>query len=183
MRLTNVRVYNLDQAIMGLHHIFGDYENSDTTHGFLPFNEAEGVAALRAYQKKLVPIEDDIIKELVNIIMWQDENETCEYCSIGQKDMDLIHSLSPALNYSFLSHVLVGMDVIASQDEWEILKAFNIYPPSSEITSYGAPCTVTLSYLHFYLMANGKAALTPELQPLIGYIKNFPYSKDLIFNK
>jgi hypothetical protein len=181
MKLTNVRVYNLDQAIMGLHHIFGDYENSDTMHGFLPFNEAEGVAALRTYQKKLVPIEDDMIEELVNIIMWQDENEMCEYCSIGKKDMDLIHSLSPALKYTFLSNILIGMDIIASKDEWKNLKIFNIYP-ASEIKPYGVPYTITLNYLHLYLMANCPA-LTPALQSLVDYIKNFPYSKDLIFNK
>ena len=181
MKLANIRVYNLDQAIMGLHHNIGDYEQCDTCHGFLPFNEVEGVAALRTYQQKLVPIESDMIQELVNIIMWQDENEICEYCSIGKKDMELIYSLSPSQKYSFLANILVGMDIIASEDEWKNLKLFNLMPVH-DMKPYGRPYSITLSYLHFYLMVNCPA-LTPALQPLVDYIKNFPYSKDLIFNK
>lgn len=180
MKLANVRVYNLDQAILGLHHNIGDYENCDTCHGFLPFNEAEGVAALRTYQQKLVPIESDMIRELLNIIMWQDENEMCEYCSIGPKDMELIKSLDPAQKYSFLSNILVGMDVIASEEEWRNLKLFNLIP-AKDTLPFGRPYTITLNYLHLYLMANCPA-LTPHLSKLVEYLKNFPYSKDLIFN-
>ena len=181
MKLSNVRVYNLDQAIMGIHHDIGEYENCDTCHGFLPFNEVEGVAALRTYQQKLVPIETDMIQELLNIVMWQDENEMCEYCSIGKKDMKLIHSLSPAHKYNFLSHILVGMDVRATDEEWRNLKLFNIIPDNIDEPEE-RPYTVTATYLHFYLMANCPA-LTPSLSKLVEYLKNFPYAKDLIFNK
>ena len=179
MKLENVRVYNIDKAIQGLHYFDGYRWQGDTDAGFGHYLSVYALARARAGSNK----DEDVIPELNDILLYQDENEMCEYCAIGPRDMEMIKGLPPWRFATLRRNIFVTMDITATRDFWFNGRSFFFAPPSEPMgqDNYKVEVVTTYDFLKRIVDSEHMDFLqNDEWKFFISRIKCLPYAQDLI---
>lgn len=176
MKLENVRVYNLQNAIRGVHYIT-DWKYSDTESGIDFYDNIwERAEKIANSQNEL-----DVIPVLNNILLYQDDNGLCEYCAIGPNDLELISKLPPWRKATLRKHILVGLDITSTARFWigNILSEV----PVEALQQDNVKVHITTNYAELKKIVdleNSVFMKTDEWKNLIKRIKCLPYAQQLI---
>ena len=113
MKLENVRVYNIAQALFGMRNPKNSWDRCDTKSGITRYENVVAMAQNSEY-------------DLKDILLYQDENQMCEYCLIGPNDMKLATALKNAgpEHRKYNRQIFVTMDITAPLYWW---KEFDTY--------------------------------------------------------
>lgn len=113
MKLENVRVYNIAQALFGMRNPKNSWDRCDTKSGITRYENVVAMAKNSEY-------------DLKDILLYQDNNQMCEYCVVGPNDMKLAKALKDAgtEHRKYLRQIFVTMDITAPLYWW---KEFDTY--------------------------------------------------------
>ena len=176
MKWENVRVYNIDRAIFGLHHLDGDYENADTKTGFAKYTDVLDLIKQRSASP------GDMVSDLNNMLIHQDQNSICEYCIIGPKDMDKIKHLSPWRKATLRSNIVVSLDITTNNKVWEILRHYALIP-IVVLEDHKETCQTTMTYQDLHKLIETEDIFPhtgTEWEYFFSRVKCLPYAQDLI---
>ena len=158
----------------------GNRQITDTKSGLAFYDDVYKLAEQRANSTD----DLEVIPELNNILLYQDENEMCEYCAIGPNDMKMIKSLSPWRLATLLKNVLVTMTIEGSRAFWNEFKWLSFGISGEVLECEQAVAQITTNYYYLRRMLKNEAAYKvkgEEWQRFITSIKCLPYASDLIF--
>lgn len=183
MRLENVRVYNLDKAIQGMHYHFPWDKESDTKSGFAPYDDVIAMAEYNLRQRGEDPKKDeDLIPELLNILLCQDEGCWCEFCTIGQNDMEMINALPPWKKATLRQNIFVTMDIETSKENWNQLRTYFFATPSESLSQSVSKIQVSTNYqlLKRAIERDWLLSQPDEQKYFVSRIQCLPYAQELI---
>lgn len=113
MKVENVRVYNIANALFGMRNPKNSWHLMDTKSGIARYENVVAMAKESEY-------------DLKDILLYQDPNGMCEYCVIGPNDMRLAKALKEAgtEHRKYLRQIFVTIDITAPLYWW---KEFDTY--------------------------------------------------------
>ena len=127
--------------------------------------------------------ELEVIPVLNNILLYQDNNELCEYCAIGPNDIDKLRHLPPWEKALLKRNIYVAMDITASRHFWWTGRSFMFTVPSEPTSQDNIKVHTTTNYEllgRIVSSQNSEFMQGEDWEHFIQAIKCLPYAQDLI---
>ena len=105
MRIENLEVHNLTNAIRGMRNRKRDWYKSFSIRGIVDFDKAEKLAC-------------DNNLAITDVIIWQESTKNCEVYIMDPDDQQLAQELLEQHNYTHLKQIQVSMDLTAPLYWW-----------------------------------------------------------------